>query len=587
MKKTIYSVLIALTVLASCKRDYLDVNQNPNQAVTSNATLVISNALNVTGGRLNYNQVGAFWAGHWSPPTSVSGFSEERTYNAQASYATAGNLWGSVYDNIQDYNFVEKDALSKGQKNLAGIAQVMKAFNYQLLVDAYGNVPYSKSNLGEEALTPSYDDAKTIYRDLIPKLDVAIANLTVKIAGDNAPIGQEDIYFQGDMKKWVKFANTLKLRILMRESKITDSQAYITAQIAAITSNTAISTFLGAGSVFIGINDGVYCNPGYLKTSGKQNPFWGFYGFTEADAASTSQQFYVPSQYFRQQAEGAGASAPRDLQRIVRWMTPTGTNSYTFIGVPFGVSSTPNNIPNYNYSAVSHFGQGLLNKFNQPMAVMTASEALFLQAEARQLGLLTSGVSVEALFQDGVRASFILLKAGVAPIVDLVTGEPIPSPTAPIYTDFQAIPEDLAYDALKESFDANAAQATIAADNYMNYGPSVIGAAGSNVGSVADIVGSTNKLKTIMEQKFLCLYGFSGFEAWCDVRKYQSVTTGTSNILNTPASVNSRGSVNQRPLRLPYPSIEQQVNNANLIAATAAQGLTGSILDKPIFWDID
>ena len=72
MKKIIYSIaILAITMMAGCKREYLDINQNPNLPTSSTAELVLPNALNVTAAGVIRNEVGAFWAGQWAPPTSV------------------------------------------------------------------------------------------------------------------------------------------------------------------------------------------------------------------------------------------------------------------------------------------------------------------------------------------------------------------------------------------------------------------------------------------------------------------------------------------------------------------------------------
>ncbi len=580
MKKIIYSAaLIALAVMSSCKREYLDAGDNPNNPTVSDALLVLPNALNVTAGRLPHNEIGAFWGGHWSPTTSVTGFTEEKTYNAQASFSTAGNVWVSCYNNIKDYDFVEKDAADKKLKTLQGIAQVMKVYNFQLLADAYGDIPYSEALQGETGNTsPAYDSAKDkVYPGLIKDLDVALANLAIPTSVTNTPPNKEDIYFAGDRIKWMRFANTLKLRILMRQSYVADKDAYVKAQILAIKDPTS-SGALG-GQIFLGIYEDVTSSPGYLKTSGKQNQFWNNYGFTEADANAARQQFFGISEYARQQIEGAttttGGVPPRDFQRLVRIAKPvkvaaTATFKYVFTGIPFGAQAST-----FGYPVISSFGVGFLRSYDQKMVVMTASEALMLQAEAVQRGYMAG--NFKTLFRDAVRSSFALLRAGNAPL----TG-PRTSP-AGNYTDWEGINEDLNYDALTlpskdiVNFDATQAEAEKAADNYMNYS--------ENAGTVADINGP-NPLKTIMEQKWICMIGFSGFEAWCDVRRYQNVDGSVSPILNIPVSVSTTSAASQRPLRLPYPTVEQQFNNVNLNAAIAAQpGLT-TVVSKGIFWDI-
>ena len=556
MKKIIYSaVLIAVMIMASCKKDYLDINENPNQPTASSALLVLPSALNVTGGRFEHNEIGSLWAGQWSIVTSVTGFFEQKTYNVPSTIGFTRNLWSSCYDNLLDYDYVEKDANVKGLKMVEGIAQVMKVFNYQLLVDAYGNVPYKESLKGLNGLNnPVYDKAEDIYADLIPKLDIALKNLAVPFLGENEKPTVEDIIFQGDRIKWIRFANTLKLRILMRQSE-SGKGAEITAGIAKIVDPTAAGEL--GGRLFVGAYEDVAVNPGYLKTSGKQNPFWTRYGLNEAGVIGTNASFFAISEYARNLIEGetpltlgstggfpTGATKPvRDMQRITRIATPavlkatapTAKHEYVFVGVPLGTLDNA-----FGYPNVSHIGPGILNKFNQPSIIMTASESLMLQAEAIAKGYMVG--NYKTLFKDAVRSSFVLLKAGRTPLQG-----PRTVGTGINYTDWTTIPGDLDYSTLNAvltaglnaTFDANVAESLAAANDYLTYNlhPDPAGfplLATGNQGTIADIdapTGEANILKVIMEQKWICMLGFTGFESWCDVRKYQTYDGSATTIL--------------------------------------------------------
>ena len=557
------AIMLAILV-SSCKKDYLDINDNPNTPTTSTGQLVLTNALNVTAGRIGHNQIGSFWGGYWSPPTTVSGFAPERTYNAQASFGTAVGLWQSCYDNLNDYDFVEK----YGQENkipiLTGMAQVMKVFNFQLLVDAYGDVPYKQALKGLDNFTPAYDSAPAIYADLIPKLDVAISNLRQAVNPDFL-ITTQDIYFGGNTVSWVRFANTLKLRILLRQSKIAGKDQYIKDEIAKIFSTTdvingtTLSVFL-SGQFFLAKNENVASNPGYLRTTGRQNPFFEFYFVNAANASSPSRQFYVPSLYFTDKIYENSPDDLRDVRTIGGNANVAGGFTGTTLaitrpvvlawsGVPFGETNNPLG-GSFGYSDVANFGPGVFRSFNQNAVVMTASEALMLQAEAKELGFMPAAFAPTALalFQDAVRSSFVILYT----------------------TGASAIP---------------AANAEAAANAYM----ALPGNTNALNGFIGNYATSPDKLRTIMEQKFICLFGFSGFETWCDVRKYQNVDGTPSTILDIPRSVNTGviGSPSSRPLRLPYPVIEQQVNNTNLKAAIAAQQFGATIVSgKGIFWDV-
>ena len=147
----------------------------------------------------------------------------------------------------------------------------MKAFHFQYLVDAYGDVPYSEALQGSANTTPAYDNANDIYDNLIVLLTEAQDLIANPDATAITPSANQDIMLRGDMAMWAKFANTIKLRILLRQSEklVLVSQADFDAAV-----NNGIG-FLNAG-------EDILCNPGYVNETNKQNPYWGAFGKTVA-----------------------------------------------------------------------------------------------------------------------------------------------------------------------------------------------------------------------------------------------------------------------------------------------------------------
>jgi len=393
MKKILYTLSVLL-ILSACSDSYLDINDNPNSAVSSTPELTLTNALNVTAARLNPNELGAFWAGQWSPSGSVSGFTAEKTYDITTTFRTG--IWTGPYDNLEDYKYAETQALAVGKKSIAGIARVMKAYNYQLIVDAYGNAPYSDALKGTESIRPAYDNASVIYDSLVKDVDTGISYLGEKIdLTTNTTAGSADIYFGGDTKKWIKFANTLKLRLLLRQVNVTSKQSYLATQFASLPKTS---------SGFLAVGENVASNPGYTKSSGKMNQWYENYGFTAADAAAGNHDFYVWSEYFIDKLSGYGDA------RLVRLAYAVNSK---YIGVPFGEGNDQ-----YLYSKVSGFGPALLptsstvstsDLYKRSQIVMTAAESFFLQAEAVERGLLTSDKTAQQLYEAGITESFKLL----------------------------------------------------------------------------------------------------------------------------------------------------------------------------------
>lgn len=380
MKQKIYSIFAATALLlSSCTGDYLNINDNPNDAVSATPELVLSAALNNTAGRLGHNQIGNFFGGYWAPSGSYSGFIEERQFDYGATYGTG--VWNSVYDNLQDYQYILDKAATQKWFAVSGIAKVMTAYNYQILVDAYGNVPYSDALKGTTSIRPKYDDAQAIYDGLVKTLDAASTDLKVAISGDNPSPGAQDIVFKGDLNKWRRFANTLRLRILIRQTNISGKD--LKGEIAKVVAE-------GAG--FLKAGETVTSTPGYLKTAGKQNPFWENYVQQASGSDAGTKQAYVSSAFFINTLQD-DLKDPR-LSRLA-----AKNNAGIYVGVPLGDGNDSNLFPKRSW-----FGPAIIKSFDQPMVLMTAAESFFLQSEAAQRTYTSA--DPKALYEAGVTEAF-------------------------------------------------------------------------------------------------------------------------------------------------------------------------------------
>ena len=380
MKLKIYSMLAASALfLGSCTGDYLNINDNPNQPVSATPELVLSNALNVTAGRLGHNEIGNYFGGYWAPSGSYSGFAPERQYDYSSTYGTG--VWASCYDNLNDYQYILDKATAQKWSAVSGIAKVMTAFNYQILVDAYGNIPYSDALKGTSSIRPKYDDGQAVYDGLVKTLESASTDLKVAISGDNPSPGAQDIVFKGDMNKWRRFANTLRLRILMRQTNITGKD--LKGEIAKISAE-------GAG--FLKSGESVTGTPGYLKSAGKQNPWWESYVANAAGGDAGQKQAYVCSAFFVNTLQD-------DLKDTRLPRLANKNNAGIYVGVPLGDGNDANLFPKRSW-----FGPAIIKSFDQPMFLMTSAEAFFLQAEAVQRGYATG--DAKALYEAGITDAF-------------------------------------------------------------------------------------------------------------------------------------------------------------------------------------
>ena len=205
MKRLIifFSAVLLVTGIG-CKKDYLDINTNPNSPADASAELVLPTALKATAARqiTNYTFISG-WMGYWAISGSYAISNNDFTTYQQTT--TFGNgLWFSIYDNLEDYNYVEQKGRENGEPFFEAVAKIMKAYEFQQLVDMFGNVPYTDALQGTSVIQPTYTDAQDIYDSLELNLGVAID--LIKTSPDIARSG--DIVFGGDNTSWIKFANT-------------------------------------------------------------------------------------------------------------------------------------------------------------------------------------------------------------------------------------------------------------------------------------------------------------------------------------------------------------------------------------------
>jgi Starch-binding associating with outer membrane len=357
----------------SCKK-FLDHTVDPNSPTVEVATadLVLPAALRNTGAIYNNptsgNNTFAFagiWMGHMSYSGNFAVNKENVTYNITGNYGAG--LWTLCYDNNADYDFVEKAGEKSNNKFYQGVGKLMKAYNYQTLVDVYNKVPYSEALKGANVPSPKYDDGQVIYESLLKDIDAAIVLLNA--AGTAVTKG--DIMFGGDAAKWIDFANTVRLRMLVRQSSNTARAAYIAANKG------------GQGSSYL--SSDVEIDPLFQNTAGKQNPLW---------ENSYNLQGSYNEDFFR--AGGYAINFFKNVNdpRIGRIYDKVGTD---YVGNLLGDQGLVN-------SKTSQFGPGILKSFDQPMILMTAAESYFLQAEAA-LDNIISG-DAKALYEQGVLSSF-------------------------------------------------------------------------------------------------------------------------------------------------------------------------------------
>jgi hypothetical protein len=398
MKKYILIVAAFFTVgISGCKKNYLDLEVNPNTPSVTTPSLTLAAALNATSGIIvnDYSEYGV-WGGYWT--TSGNYVPNQSVNQYQFTNTSFSGDWNDWYSNLTNYNVLLGVATKSGSTEYQAISKIMLVYGFSHLVDEYNDVPYSQAFQASTILFPVYDKGPAIYTDLFKQLDAAIALL--KTTADSPVAGDTMFGGTGDpVGNWIKFANTLKLRLAIRVSGVS------TFAPGTIMSTTAANADVpGTETNFLGEKIEGGNNPGYSDVAGKQNPFYGNYG---EDVTGNEAGGAV---YYRANAFGvkflANANDPR-LTYIYSQVPTSPTNpALTVHGNVFGDNSI-NNLSNAFNSTV---GPGLAQSASQNAILLSGTESLFLQAEAVQKGYLApNGTTAQALYEGGITASFLEL----------------------------------------------------------------------------------------------------------------------------------------------------------------------------------
>ena len=382
-------LIVAIVSFTSCNKDsFLNVNDDPNRVTESTVTpYLIFPAAAHSVGRSQYRNLDFLqqWLGY---SCQSGGFVPDQTistYNTNFSYYD--NLWDDTYDALFDLQQTKRKGFAVGDSGIGYASAILQAQLFQNLVDMFGDIPYSQAFDNIKYPTPSYDKAKDVYNALQVSLDNAVRYL-----GKNTASGaftNVDVINGGDFSKWVKYANTLKLRLLIRQSEIPGFDP--TLDISKIVNNGGV---LGAGET-------VAVNIGYTNSKNKQSPFYATYGYdpTGADANSFSRA----NAYFDTLLENHN-----DLRIFRFYGTPSagGNIAGSTLGAPSTNPDDPTSNPDGNHS--SKFGPGLLTSAAQDQWIMTSFESMFLLAEAIERKWISG--DAKAAYQDAVKESFSWLQ---------------------------------------------------------------------------------------------------------------------------------------------------------------------------------
>ena len=218
MKKIIKNiwVLLAVLYLGSCTSDYLDINDDPNYP-----TEAVMNQL-LPGGEYYMTQAlgqGNFIGNSLQTFVHQLVMREVQNYGMTPGDNNIFNSWNYLYTYaLPAFDAIIDAGEEDGNLIYAGVAKTLKAYSFSVMVDLWGDIPYSEFNV-QGVTNPKPDSSKDIYNSLITLLEEAQADLNNAEAENGLRPGADDFFYAGNVDKWTRLNNTIQLKLLLQSRK--------------------------------------------------------------------------------------------------------------------------------------------------------------------------------------------------------------------------------------------------------------------------------------------------------------------------------------------------------------------------------
>ena len=372
MYKRYLLYLSFLLIPTSCTQDFQEINTNPNAPVDVQASLLFRQVQWDFAERMSYEGfVAGSLLGQYFTAIDFNLFDRHSLSEPQFG----GNPWDFLYTNLRDNEIVLQKALNNPAFAVyEGPARILKAYMAQSLTDLFGDVPYTQAVLGKSGtIAPIYDEQEQIYTGADGILDQLEKGITALQEYQGAIPLEGDIIFGGDLKAWERFANSLKIKVLMRLSN-------------RISVDNALQAIYDSGN-FIQDNSQ---NASFDFTPGPPN------NFRMSTARVGDYNLYIMSLTMQEVLENL-----EDPRREV-FFRPTGNNAMVYKGLLNGPDASQLSI---SVSDFSLSGKIFREEAQQLDAnYMNAAETYFFLAEAAAKGFLNA--DAQALYEQGVQLAF-------------------------------------------------------------------------------------------------------------------------------------------------------------------------------------
>ncbi len=378
MKNKYLSFILLTVLLAACTENFDDFNIDkknpaivPGNALFTGAQLTLADQISTPNVNLNIFRL---FSQYWT----------ETTYTDEANYDIVNrtipdNTFQAYYRDVlkdldeaarlisEETTANQSEAVAK--QNRLHIIDLMMVYAYQNLVDIFGDIPYTDA-LDLEKVLPVYDDAFTIYQDLISRVNAALSGLD----DSEGSFGSADILYGGDISAWIKFGNSLKLKLGIT---IADHDAGL----AKSTIEAAVS------GVFESNDDNALL--AYLSSPPNSNPVYD-------ELVLTGRKDFVGANTMIDLLNSLDDPRRASYFTMVDTSSVTGVEKLAYLGGVYGESSP--------YAQYSHVADPILEA-TFPGIFLTYDEVLFYLAEAAERGFLVP-YTAEQYYNDAVTASF-------------------------------------------------------------------------------------------------------------------------------------------------------------------------------------
>ncbi|BCS85793.1 hypothetical protein prwr041_16860 [Prevotella herbatica] len=424
---------VAPLITISCSDNYMnDMNTDPSKAATIDPNAQLTTAELQTYGDLSMVEIyrNYFYAfsqqlmGCWN----TTNYGGRHTIDNQEM----SRMWTTLYPNAIK-NLTDGEIRTNGnaaKSNINAAMRVYRVYLMSVITDTYGNVPYSEAGLGfyNGITNPKFDLQKDIYADFFQQLDSATTMLNA--AGDKI---SGDVIYKGDVTKWKKLANSLRLRFAMRISDVEPDKAkteFIKALNAdgGIIENSADDALINYMSIAFSFGQESYSdyrgnalskllfgndptnNPSYICST----------LFNQLNDNNDPRTFMMSRCYYDKLMSSTGTEGRIDITDEVKSnnkFTPNVPGAFSWEPWPTGFKSDKlteiaKNNPDVDPNVAREVEPKLANNFlksDNPGVVITSAEVDFLLAEATLKGWISNKGTVTELYTKGVRAAMDFL----------------------------------------------------------------------------------------------------------------------------------------------------------------------------------